>query len=73
MIALAIVALACIGVLAWLLNQERARVAELLALLEAKAAPAEYAGYVAQAPDSDPGPVFLFSDDGLIGIPIEDD
>lgn len=55
----------------WVSDRKRsdARITELLALLEAKAAPAEYAGYIAQAP-SEPGPQFLFSDDGLIGIPL---
>lgn len=60
----------------WISDRKRldARVDDLLTLLEARAAPSEYAGYV-HAPDTTPLPTYLFSDDGLIGVPLapEDD
>lgn len=58
----------------WIGDRQRsdARITELLTLIEAQRAPAEYAGYVAQAP-AEPGPQYLFSDDGLIGIPLPED
>lgn len=54
-----------------LLETERARVNELLGLLEAKAAPAEYAAvrYAAEPPDEDR--TYLSSDDGLIVVEVD--
>ena len=55
------------------LAAERARVSELLRLLEARAAPAEFAAYanpdvVPPAPET-----WVFSDDGLVGRKVEDE
>ena len=71
-VALATLAGACVLALWEAFAEERRRTAELLTLIEAQRAPAEYAGYVAQAP-AEPGPQYLFSDDGLIGIPLPED
>lgn len=69
---LAVVALVTQGALLHAaLAAERARVNDLLTLLESKAAPAEHAAYVAAAP-AEPQPEYLFSDDGLIGIRTEE-
>lgn len=54
------------------LAAERARVNDLLTLLESKAAPAEHAAYVAPAAPAGPEPEYLFSEDGLIGIRTEE-
>lgn len=55
----------------WISDRKRldARVDELLTLLEARAAPSEYAGYIS-SPPTEPLPTYLFSEDGLIGVPI---
>lgn len=57
------------------LATERARVSELLRLLEARSAPAEFAAYahhdVSQA--ILPNDTWIFSDDGLIGHKVDDD
>lgn len=50
------------------LRTERARVAELLDLLSARAAPAEYAAYKAPEPDRTD---WLFTEDGLVSVPVE--
>jgi hypothetical protein len=54
-----------------LLLSERAHVAELLRLLEARAAPTEYATYV-HSPDPAPQESWLFSPDGLVGVREDD-
>lgn len=73
-LALALVAVVYIIVHAYqdLLDAERARVNELLGLLEAKAAPAEYAAvrYAAEPPDDDAE--WTFTPDGLIGLRADD-
>lgn len=53
-----------------LLSAETARVTELLALVEAKAAPAEYFAVTA-APAAEPEE-WLWSDDGLVGYRASD-
>lgn len=55
-----------------MLKEERARVADLLTLLEAKAAPAEHAAYIAPSGPTPPDETYMFSDDGLIGVRTED-
>lgn len=50
---------------------ERRRTDELLRLLEAKAAPAEVAAYVATAPPAEPEE-WIASDDGLVVYRVED-
>lgn len=53
------------------LQAERARVNELLRLLEAKGAPAEFAAYV-HAEQDEPSGTWIFSEDGLIGVEVDD-
>jgi hypothetical protein len=54
-----------------LLRAERARVNELFRLLEARAAPSEFAAYIAE-PEPPPAERWVFSEDGLVGIRDED-
>lgn len=73
-LALALVAVVYIIVHAFQqeLASERARVNELLSLLESKAAPAEYAAIVQypEAPEDDSE--WVASDDGLIVVKVDD-
>lgn len=54
-----------------LLFAERDRVNDLLRLLEAKAAPAEFAAYVNTGED-EPLPEWLYSEDGLVAVPFDE-
>jgi len=51
------------------LEEERARTRELLTLVEAQKAPAQYAAYIAPKPES---PVWQFDETGLYGDVIDD-
>lgn len=55
-----------------LLRAERDRVNDLLTLLEARAAPAEHAAYVAPFPEP-PAAEYLTSEDGLVSVEVPDD
>lgn len=51
---------------------EQSRVNDLLVLIQAKAAPAEFAAYVTpQAAEAEPG--FMWDSSGLIAVPLDDD
>jgi hypothetical protein len=75
-IVLALVSVTALGVLTFvydrLLTSERARVNDLLRLLESKAAPAETVAYLSPTPPTqEPAERYLCSDDGLIGVRTE--
>lgn len=53
------------------LADEKARVNDLLRLLEAKAAPAEVAAYLTPPAPEETGE-WIFSDDGLISVRVDD-
>lgn len=53
------------------IDAERRRTDELLKLLEARSAPAEFAAYVHDTPPVEV-PEFLYSDDGLAFVPVSD-
>jgi hypothetical protein len=72
-LALAIVALVVLSVASQIilreaLRDERARTATLLALLEAKAAPVEFAAYGHPIYPDEAPPALLYTDDGLISV-----
>lgn len=76
MIVLALVSVTALGVLTFvydrLLTSERARVNDLLRLLESKAAPTETVAYLSPAPPpTEDEPRYLWSEDGLIGVRTE--
>ena len=75
MIAVLILAVVALAVLALVfdraLSAERARVNDLLTLLESKAAPAEHAAWVAATEPAEPEH-WTFTTDGLIGVRTEE-